>query len=942
MSLFSKLAKGNDKTLYPWSQKKLGGSNHCLPRSAHAATVVQPDAIVIFGGVHKASQKKELFYIDTNNNSANSISTTGDIPAARVAPIMVTLNGQVILYGGRPLVPEEKYDGSIYVLNLHAKQWTRIQPEGPQPSERSGHSVATQDNAMFIFGGQKEGHYFNDLYVFNSDTLSTGPRWEQLTFNNKAGDCPEPRSGHVSVIFDNKLYIFGGTDGQHMLNDLWAFDLHSRVWARVESEGLMPAARESSGCAMVDGVMYIFGGRGEHGAELNDLCAFRMRTRRWFRFQNMGPSPSPRHGLTMTAIRERLFVVGGENDISKMDDSSSLYILDSSKIKYPTDTLLTQQSTESTQPTQSAEPMIEDQHSQPSPVQHQQVYPQKPFTDPRQQQPSRPYPPQNAPQGQNSIQVSIPPVRPPRHISTVPEAVLRRPRATSPLLQNDSEIVVDARRPYPSNVSPTSPVSIENELMRASPIQTNIMAATDEAMDPNQQQRSFQQALAQNSIRASPVNASTPPPRPPREGVGLGNTSRTATPDLVRNQSIPAAQLQPSQLEGSHSNPSHSPEPSYAIPERSPSRTAAPVATAATAASVMRPQPDTGAAAVAAAAAAAAAAEERQMLLREIQSRDNIINEMKQKENWWRTEVSLARKQQASRGEGFDGPEADESLLMDVDHLPEDKVKLFEQLISVKSELRRVKTSILQQAQPMSDKVHQADRMRTAALQEAAYFKSKYLALKSRRQQDLGQIEISRCDELEKRLALALSENEANAKMLQQLQKRSQHDQVARTATEERAREAQERAEEAQDAHQRALEELQVVYARATKAELQVRDNAMKIADLTQQLSEALLSQPAVISQDVTEAQMKASQLEAANLRARNETASLKQKLADQMDDIDRLRTALNEREDALAEARRHVEDYEIQLNMMRDAMNQQPNTNTTNTINGYAPTRAY
>ncbi|KAI8342211.1 hypothetical protein EDC96DRAFT_487126 [Choanephora cucurbitarum] len=811
MSLFSKLAKGNDKTLYPWSQKKLGGSNHCLPRSAHAATVVQPDAIVIFGGVHKASQKKELFYIDTNNNSANSISTTGDIPAARVAPIMVTLNGQVILYGGRPLVPEEKYDGSIYVLNLHAKQWTRIQPEGPHPSERSGHSVATQDNAMFIFGGQKEGHYFNDLYVFNFDTLSTSPRWEQIAFSNKAGDCPEPRSGHVSVIFDNKLYIFGGTDGQHMLNDLWAFDLHSRVWARVESEGLMPAARESSGCAMADGVMYIFGGRGEHGAELNDLCAFRMRTRRWFRFQNMGPSPSPRHGLTMTAIRERLFVVGGENDISKMDDSSSLYILDSSKIKYPIDTLLTQQSTEFTQPTQPAEPTIEDQHSQSSPVQHQQVHPQKPFTDPRQQQPSRPYPPQNAPQGQNSIQVSIPPVRPPRHISTVPEAVLRRPRATSPLLQNDSEIVVDARRPHPSNGSPTSPVSIENELMRAS-----------------------------------------------------------------------------------------------------------------------------------AAAVAAAAAEERQMLLREIQSRDNIINEMKQKENWWRTEVSLARKQQASRGEGFDGPEADESLLMDVDHLPEDKVKLFEQLISVKSELRRVKTSILQQAQPMSDKVHQADRMRTAALQEAAYFKSKYLALKSRRQQDLGQIEISRCDELEKRLALALSENEANAKMLQQLQKRSQHDQVARTATEERAREAQERAEEAQDAHQRALEELQVVYARATKAELQVRDNAIKIADLTQQLSEALLSQPAVISQDVTEAQMKASQLEAANLRARNETASLKQKLADQMDDIDRLRTALNEREDALAEARRHVEDYEIQLNMMRDAMNQQPNTNTTNTINGYAPTRAY
>lgn len=164
---------------------------------------------------------------------------------------MLTVDWHVkLVYGGRPLVPEEKYDGSIYVLNLRkytkewfcflegwgwsgyksidAKQWTRVQLEGPQPSERSGHSVATQDNAMFIFGGQKEGHYFSDLHVFNTNTckvtlfsfrsywitnlflnytVSSKPRWEQINYNNKAGDCPKARSGHVSAIFDNKLYM---------------------------------------------------------------------------------------------------------------------------------------------------------------------------------------------------------------------------------------------------------------------------------------------------------------------------------------------------------------------------------------------------------------------------------------------------------------------------------------------------------------------------------------------------------------------------------------------------------------------------------------------------------------------------------------------------------------------------------------------------------------
>jgi hypothetical protein len=345
------------------------------------------------------------------------------------------------------------------------------------------------------------------------------------------------------------------------------------------------------------------------------------------------------------------------------------------------------------------------------------------------------------------------------------------------------------------------------------------------------------------------------------------------------------------------------------------------------------------AAAVTAATAAmeSAANEEREHMLREIQAREAIIAEMKKKENWWRTEVSIARKHRNAKGESFDeGPDADESLLMDVDHLSEDKVKLFEQLVSVKSELRRVRGSILQQAQPMSDKVSQADRMRTAALQEAAYFKSKYLALKSRRQDEMNKLEVSRSDELEKRLAVALSENEANSKLLLQLQKQSQHDQTARHATEERARDAQTRAEEAQQAHQRALEELQVVYARATKAEVQVRDNAVKIADLTQQLSEALRAQPAVQSHEITDAHLKASQLEAANLKARNETAHLKQKLAEQLDDIARLKNVLQEREDQLSEAKIHVEDYEIQLSMMRETMNQQP------PANGYASTKAY
>lgn len=42
--------------------------------------------------------------------------------------------------------------------------------EGAQPTERSGHSAVAYEGIMYIWGGQNEGNYFNDLFIFNSST----------------------------------------------------------------------------------------------------------------------------------------------------------------------------------------------------------------------------------------------------------------------------------------------------------------------------------------------------------------------------------------------------------------------------------------------------------------------------------------------------------------------------------------------------------------------------------------------------------------------------------------------------------------------------------------------------------------------------------------------------------------------------------------------------
>lgn len=85
--------------------------------------------------------------------------------------------------------------------------------------------------------------------------------------------------------------------------------------------------------------MYIFGGRTEDGTDLGDLAAFRITSRRWYTFQNMGPSPSPRSGHSMTAFGKQIVVLAGEPSSAPRDagELSLVYVLNTEKIRYPND-----------------------------------------------------------------------------------------------------------------------------------------------------------------------------------------------------------------------------------------------------------------------------------------------------------------------------------------------------------------------------------------------------------------------------------------------------------------------------------------------------------------------------------------------------------------------------------------------------------------------------
>jgi len=179
----------------------------------------------------------------------------------------------------------ENSNSNIGLLNLQTNVWSQLLLK-TQISEIARDDFATadiRDGSFFTFGGYVNGSRTDDVVKFRHEGSS-------VEATPVAGECaggpegPTKRASMSVGVHEQKMYVFGGQENDNKkLNDLWCFDLQSGSWSQVDQSGAdyKPTPRSGHSTIVYGDKMYIFGGILELTKELNDLVVFNFQTRQF-------------------------------------------------------------------------------------------------------------------------------------------------------------------------------------------------------------------------------------------------------------------------------------------------------------------------------------------------------------------------------------------------------------------------------------------------------------------------------------------------------------------------------------------------------------------------------------------------------------------------------------------------------------------------------------
>ena len=200
------------------------------------------------------------------------------------------------------------------------------------PCKRWGHGVVLYENQMYLFGGSGNNsnpRSWEAIYIMNCETFE----WERVCPSDPfKGNIPEPRDSHSATRIGNNMYIFGGSNGNAPFNDMFAFNFTFRSWNKVNATGDIPFPREGhSAASLNDRYIFIYGGW--NGKNIyNNYYLFDTMTNIWRKVEpeELSQEPAARESHSCSLVKDSFYIFGGQGHNLKKKEN---YFNDFHKMK---------------------------------------------------------------------------------------------------------------------------------------------------------------------------------------------------------------------------------------------------------------------------------------------------------------------------------------------------------------------------------------------------------------------------------------------------------------------------------------------------------------------------------------------------------------------------------------------------------------------------------
>jgi DNA-binding CsgD family transcriptional regulator/N-acetylneuraminic acid mutarotase len=209
------------------------------------------------------------------------------LPRGRLAA--AAIGSQIVAIGGETA---NGITGLVEIWDANRQQWSTRQSK-PTPVANIG-AVVLGDQ-IIVPGGYTAGGTPTSVveaYHVISD------EWTSLAA------LPAPRFAYAIATHDDKVYVFGGWDGQGYANSTFIYDPQTKRWT---TGAPLPIGRGFAGAATLDDAIYVAGGYADDH-EFDRCDRYLPKEDRW---EACAPMSVARGGLSLIPISGRVYAIGG-------------------------------------------------------------------------------------------------------------------------------------------------------------------------------------------------------------------------------------------------------------------------------------------------------------------------------------------------------------------------------------------------------------------------------------------------------------------------------------------------------------------------------------------------------------------------------------------------------------------------------------------------------